>query len=229
MGTLRAAVVGTGFMGRTHTEALRRLDIDVVGIVGSSPEKSRQAAEREGVSKAYATYDELVGDADVQVVHITTPNHLHFAQASEALRAGKHVMCEKPLAMTSHETGRLVALAEETGLTAGVNYNIRFYPLNVEARELVRRGDLGDVYSIVGSYVQDWLVYPTDYNWRVLADRGGKLRAVADIGTHWLDLVQTITGLKVERVCADLQTVHPTRSRPTDEVETFSGKVEEIE
>lgn len=229
MGTLRAAVVGTGFMGRTHTEALRRLDIDVVGIVGSSPEKSRQAAEREGVSKAYATYDELLGDADVQVVHITTPNHLHFAQASEALRAGKHVMCEKPLAMTSHETGRLVALAEETGLTAGVNYNIRFYPLNVEARELVRRGDLGDVYSIVGSYVQDWLVYPTDYNWRVLADRGGKLRAVADIGTHWLDLVQTITGLKVERVCADLQTVHPTRSRPTDEVETFSGKVEEIE
>lgn len=229
MKTLGAAVVGTGFMGSTHTEALHRLGIDVVGILGSSPEKSRKAAEDEGVSRAYESYDDLLADADVDVVHITTPNHLHVAQASAALKAGKHVLCEKPLAMTSEETGELVALVEESGLVAGVNYNLRFYPLNIEAREIVHRGDLGEVYSIVGSYVQDWLLYPTDYNWRVLPEKGGKLRAIADIGTHWLDLVQVITGLRVEAVLADLQTVHPTRQRPMGEVETFSGKIQEEE
>jgi predicted dehydrogenase len=113
-------------------------------------------------------------------------------------------------------------------LAAGVNYNIRFYPLCLEARERVRSGSLGEIYSIQGSYVQDWLLYPTDYNWRVLAEEGGPLRAVADIGTHWLDLVQSITGLTVEAVCADLKIVHPVRQRPQGEVETFAGKVDQV-
>jgi predicted dehydrogenase len=226
---LRAAIVGTGFMGPTHTEGLRRLGIDVVGVLGSSPAKSRRAASDWGVARAYDSYDDLLADDDVDVVHITTPNYLHFEQARAALEAGKHVMCEKPLAMNSEETSELVSLAEETGLVAGVNYNLRFYPLNIEARDIVQRGDLGQVYSIYGSYVQDWLLYPTDYNWRVLADKGGKLRAIADIGTHWLDLVQTITGLEVEAVFADLQTVHATRQRPTGEVETFAGKGQAVQ
>ncbi len=226
---LRAAIVGTGFMGPTHTEGLRRLGIEVVGVLGSSLAKSRRAADGWGVPRAYDSYDDLLADDDVDVVHITTPNYLHFEQASAALKAGKHVMCEKPLAMNSEETAELVSLAEETGLVAGVNYNLRFYPLNIEARDIVQRGDLGQVYSIYGSYVQDWLLYPTDYNWRVLADKGGKLRAIADIGTHWLDLVQTITGLAVEAVFADLQTVHPTRQRPTGEVETFAGKGQAVQ
>ena len=131
--------------------------------------------------------------------------------------------------MDSKQSAELVDLAKQTGLVAGVNYNIRFYPLNLEARQKVESGAIGDVYSIVGSYVQDWLLYPTDYNWRVLAEEGGALRAVADIGTHWLDLVQTITGLKATEVCADLRTIHETRRRPKGEVETFSGKVQEIE
>ena len=171
---------------------------------------------------------ELLADPAVQVVHITTPNRYHFEMASAALRAGKHVLCEKPLAMNSTESAALVELARETGHAAGVNYNVRFYPLCLEARDMVRRGDLGDVYSICGSYVQDWLFYPTDYNWRVLAEEGGALRAVADIGTHWLDLIQFITGLEVEAVCADLKTVHPIRQRPKGEVQTFKGKEEQI-
>ena len=138
--------------------------------------------------------------------------------------AGKHVMCEKPLAMNSRESAELVALAAKTKLAAGVNYNIRYYPLCLQMREMVRSGELGSVFSVCGSYVQDWLLYPTDYNWRVLAEEGGELRAVADIGTHWLDLVHSITGLEVESVCADLATVHPVRQRPKGEVETFSGK-----
>lgn len=227
--TLTAALIGTGFMGMAHTEALRRLGIRIHGILGSSPEKSRQAATTFGIEKAYTSYDEVLSDRAVQVVHITTPNRFHFEQASQALQAGKHVLCEKPLAMTAEESSTLVDIATKSDTVAGVNYNIRYYPLNIEARSRVQTGEIGDIYSIYGNYVQDWLLYPTDYNWRVLADEGGLLRAVADIGTHWLDLVQTITGLEVESVCANLKTVHPIRQRPKGEVETFSGKTQDIE
>jgi predicted dehydrogenase len=223
------AITGTGFMGPAHTEGLRRLGINPVGIMGSSPEKSERAARNEDLARAYHNYDELLADGDVQVVHVTSPNRFHFEQVSRALKAGKHVLCEKPLAMTSQESAGLVALAKETGLVAGVNYNIRFYPLNIEARERVQRGDIGRVFSVRGSYVQDWLLYPSDYNWRVLAEEGGALRTVADIGTHWMDLTQTITGLRIAAVFADLTIVHKTRQRPLHEVETFSGKTQQIE
>lgn len=228
MQPIQSAVVGTGFMGPAHVEALRRLGVPVVGILGSTPEKSRAAAERLGLPKAYHHFEELLADPAVNTVHLTTPNRFHFAEAKAALAAGKHVLCEKPLAMNTTESAELVRLAAQSGLAAGVNYNIRFYPLCLEARERVRSGDLGDIFSVQGSYVQDWLLYPTDYNWRVLAEEGGELRAVADIGTHWLDLVQSITGLAVEAVCADLKTVHPIRQRPTGEVETFAGKVDQV-
>jgi predicted dehydrogenase len=207
-----------------HVEALRRLGVQVVGVLGSTPAKSEQAAQNLGIPRGYVSLDELLADERAQVVHITTPNRLHFEQANRALRAGKHVLCEKPLAMNADQSAALVELAAQSGLVAAVNYNVRFYPLCLEAREKVARGDLGRIYSIRGSYVQDWLHYPTDYNWRVLADQGGALRAVADIGTHWLDLVTTITGQRVEAVCADLSTVHPIRRRPKGEVETFKGK-----
>ncbi|HXY39607.1 MAG TPA: Gfo/Idh/MocA family oxidoreductase, partial [Vicinamibacteria bacterium] len=165
-------------------------------------------------------------DPAVQSVHLTTPNKLHFEMAKAALEAGKHVVCEKPLAMNSKETAELVALAgRHPRQAAAVNYNLRFYPLNLEARERVRGGQLGRVHHVAGSYIQDWLLLDTDYNWRVLAEEGGALRAVADIGTHWLDLVHAVTGLEVESLCADLLTVHPVRRRPKGEVETFSGKL----
>jgi predicted dehydrogenase len=224
MAGIGVAVVGAGFIGPVHVEALRRAGQRVIGILGVSPEESSGAAERLGLDKAYQDFDQVLSDADVQAVHIATPNRLHFELASRALRAGKHVMCEKPLAMNSQESAELVRLAAEVKRAAGVNYNIRYYPLCLEAAERVRKGTIGKVYYVTGSYVQDWLFHDTDFNWRVLADEGGELRAVSDIGTHWLDLIHAVTGLEVESVCADLYTVFPVRKRPTGEVETFSGK-----
>ena len=153
------------------------------------------------------------------------PTCLHYEFAKRAIAAGKHVLCEKPLAMTAEQSGELVELAKGKRLAAGVCYNVRFYPLNLEARDRVARGEVGRIFAVNGSYVQDWLFHDTDYNWRVLADQGGALRAVADIGTHWMDLVTSITGLEIEAVLADLNTVHPVRKRPKGEVETFSGKL----
>ena len=221
---LSAVVVGTGFIGPVHVEGLRRAGVHVAGIVGSSPEKSQLAAEQLGLPRGYATLDDVLADPAVDSVHLATPNRLHFAQAAAVLRAGKHVLCEKPLAMTSSETADLVRIATESARAAGVAYNIRFYPLCHEAAARVADGSLGNVLHVTGSYVQDWLLYDSDFNWRVLAEDGGNLRAVADIGTHWLDLVQFIVGSKVSAVCADLRTVHATRQRPGGGVETFSGK-----
>jgi predicted dehydrogenase len=224
MSTTGTAVVGTGFIGPVHVEALRRLNRHVVGVLGSTPERGRSAAERLGLGRAYATYDEVLTDPAVNVIHLTSPNRLHFEQCRRALAAGKHVVCEKPLAMTTRETAELVELAARTPVVAAVNYNVRYYPLCLEARQRISDGQLGAVHHVTGAYVQDWLLHETDFNWRVLAEEGGELRAVADIGTHWLDLVTTVTGLRVTHVCADLRTVLPTRQRPRGPVETFQGK-----
>jgi len=225
MRDLGAAVVGAGFIGPVHVEALRRLGIPIRGILGCDAAESESAKAKLGLPRAYRDLDEVLADASVQAVHLAVPNVLHYPMAKRVLDAGKHVMCEKPLAMNAAESAELVKLAGSKKLAAAVCYNIRFYPLNLEARDRVRRGDVGDIYAINGSYVQDWLFYDTDYNWRVLADQGGALRAVADIGTHWLDLVTSITGLAIESVFADLKTVHPVRKRPKGEVETFTGKL----
>ena len=222
--TLTAAVAGTGFIGPVHVEALRRAGVHVAGIAGSTPEKSQRAAESLGLPKAYDSFEDILADDAVEVVHLATPNRFHFSQSAATLRAGKHVLCEKPLAMNSVESAELVRLASESGLVAGVAYNIRFYPLCHEAAQRVRSESFGETLHINGSYVQDWLLHETDFNWRVLAEEGGELRAVADIGTHWLDLVQFITGRTVTAVCADLQTVYPERPRPVGGAETFSGK-----
>lgn len=217
------AIIGTGFMGWVHAEALRRCNLPIVGILGSSPEKSREAAKDLHIERGYQDLPQLLVDEKVTSVHIGTPNHLHFQMVKACLEAGKHVLCEKPLAMNSKESAALVELSTAyPELAAGVNYNIRCYPLCIEAREMITAGDLGEVLHITGSYTQDWLSKPTDYNWRVLADEGGQLRAVADIGTHWFDLMMTLTGLEVEAVCADLKTVFDVRRRPVGEVETFS-------
>ena len=222
---LNAALVGTGFIGPIHVEALRRNGVEVVGLLGSSLERGRKAAEALRIPKAYADYAELLADEQVKVVHLASPNRLHFEQCKQALAAGKHVVCEKPLAMNARETSELVALAGQTRVVAAVCYNIRFYPLCLEARQRVRDGELGEIYHVSGSYVQDWLLHDTDFNWRVLASESGPLRAVADIGTHWLDLMSFITGKEVESVCADLRTFLPTRQRPKGSVETFSSKL----
>ncbi len=217
-----AAVIGTGFIGPVHVEALRRAGVHVAGVLGSSLDKGRAAAEQLGIPKAYSDLSELVSDRSLDAVHIASPNKAHFEQAKLCLQAGLHVLCEKPLAMNSEESHQLVQLAQRSGRAAGVNYNIRYYPLCLEAAERIRDDKLGNVHYVAGSYTQDWLFHPTDFNWRILADQAGPLRAVADIGTHWLDLIYAITGLEVESVCADLQTVFPTRSRPAGGAQTFS-------
>jgi len=225
MRQLKAAVIGTGFIGPVHVEALRRLAIPVQGILGSTVEKSVAAAAKLQLPKAYATLEELLADDQVDVVHVTSPNQFHFDQTVAILNAGKHVLCEKPLAMTSQQSAQLVRLADQTGLAAAVNYNIRYYPLCQEAAAQMRAGKLGRLYHVGGSYVQDWLFHETDFNWRVSSSAGGALRAVADIGTHWLDLIQFVTNEKVVSVCSDLQTVFPQRSRPLGGAQTFSGGV----
>lgn len=223
MGT---AIVGTGFIGPVHVEALRRLGRPVVGVLGSTPDKSRAAARAIDLPRAYESYADLLADPAVSVVHLTSPNRLHFEQCKLALAAGKHVLCEKPLAMTAQETAELVALAKQAPVVSAVCYNVRFYPLCLEARQRIAEGQLGPIYHVTGSYVQDWLLFDTDFNWRVLAEEGGALRAIADIGTHWLDLLTSITGLEVEQLCADLRTFLPTRRRPKGSVETFQSKRE---
>lgn len=221
----KAAVVGTGFIGPVHIEGLIRAGVQVQGVLGTSLEKSQRTADVFGLKRAYRDLDELVNDEEVDVVHLTSPNRFHFEQAIQCLEAGKHVLCEKPLAMNSIESGELVRRSILSKVLTGVNYNVRFYPICIEAAERVRRGELGDVFHVSGSYVQDWLHKPTDFNWRVLSDVGGSLRALADIGTHWLDLIQSVSHLEIQSVCADLQTVYPVRQRPIGGVETFSSKV----
>jgi predicted dehydrogenase len=222
---IRTAVVGAGFIGPVHVEALRRLGVTITGILGVDEKESTSAQQKLGLPKAYKSLDEVLNDPAVQVVHLPVPNVLHYPFAKRVLAAGKHVLVEKPLAMNSRESAELVELARSKKVAAAVCYNVRFYPLNLEARDMARRGDLGTVYAINGSYTQDWLFYDTDYNWRVLADQGGELRAVSDVGTHWMDLVGSITGLEPEAVFADLRTVHPVRKRPKGEVQTYSGKM----
>jgi predicted dehydrogenase len=219
------AVIGSGFIGTVHVEALRRLGVQVTGLLGSSPERAAASARRLGVARGYASLDELLADDRVEVVHVTSPNHLHHGQVGQILGAGRHVVCEKPLALTSAESGELVRLAAEHGRVNAVNFNIRFYPLNQHVHELVRDGAIGDVRLVSGRYFQDWLLLETDWNWRLEPDRGGALRAVGDIGSHWLDLIAFMTGLRVTEVMADMATFIPTRRQPAGPVATFSTEV----
>jgi len=217
-----AALVGTGFIGAEHVEALRRLGVQVHGVVGSSHPRAAERASALGLPPAYESLEAMLADPRISVVHITTPNHLHYPQAKAALAAGKHVVCEKPLAMTSAETGDLVRLAQASGLVHAVNFNIRFYPICRHLHQLVREGGLGDVRLVSGHYLQDWLLLDTDWNWRLEPELGGSLRAVADIGSHWMDLTSHITGQRIVSVMADLKTFIPIRRQPVGPVETFA-------
>ncbi|HEU5205293.1 MAG TPA: Gfo/Idh/MocA family oxidoreductase [Candidatus Limnocylindrales bacterium] len=217
-----AAVIGTGFIGTVHVEQLRRIGVRVRGVLGSTPERGEARADALGVDRAYASLEALLDDGSVDVVHVTSPNHLHVPQARQILEAGRHVVCEKPLAMAAADSAGLVELAERSGLVNAVNFNIRFYPLHQHVRELVASGALGDVRFVTGHYFQDWLLLQTDWNWRLEPDKGGSLRAVGDIGSHWLDLMTFLTGAQVTAVMADLTTFIPQRAQPRGPVETFS-------
>jgi len=225
--SLRAGIIGTGFIAPVHIEALRRLGVQVTAICGSSANAAKVAAQW-GIPEVYGNYDyrALCQSPQVDVVHITSPNQAHVEQALFALAQGRHVLCEKPLGMTARDTAQVVAALKAMGRRQpvfSVNYMCRFFPAILQARAMVQRGDLGKIIQVQGHFFQDWLLEPTDFNWRVLASEGGKLRAVGDIGTHWIDAISFILGSRAQSVFAHLETFHKTRQRPVGAVQTFQN------
>lgn len=224
MRKIKAGIIGTGFIGPAHVEAVRRLGfVDVVAIAGSSQQAADEKAAELGIPRAYGDYRKLIEDEELEVVHNCTPNNLHHEVNMAILNAGKHVLSEKPLAMTSDECKSLIHAARASGVVHGVNFNYRMYPLVQHVKAEVADGKFGKVHLVHGSYLQDWLLYEIDFSWRLLEEVGGKLRAVADIGSHWVDLIQYVTGLRVTSVFADLATLHPVRKRPKGNVQTFQA------
>ena len=226
MKRIRAGIVGSGMMGPIHTEALRRLGfVDVVALAESGDELAKSKAAQLHIPKSYGDYRKLIADPEIDVVHNCTPNHVHFEVTKAILAAKKHVVSEKPLAMTSAESRELCRLAEAAGVVNAIDFNYRNYPLVQHMHQLFRAGELGEVFIAHGSYLQDWLYLPTDYNWRIEPGIGGESRAVADVGSHWFDTVQFITGRRIVEVMGDLVTIHKTRKKPKKPVETYAGKL----
>jgi predicted dehydrogenase len=213
--------VGTGFIGVVHVEALRRLGVQVHGVVGSTKDRAAARSREIGLPPAYDSFQAMLDDPRVEVVHITSPNHLHHEHARAALGAGKHVVCEKPLAMTPAESADLLRAAEQSGRVHATNFNLRFYPVVQHVHGMVREGALGDVRIVSGHYLQDWLLLDTDWNWRLEPELGGDLRAVSDIGSHWMDLTSFLTGKRIVSVMADLATFIEKRKQPSGPVQTF--------
>jgi len=225
MKKLKTAVLGTGFMGRVHTEQIRRLgNVEVAAVASIDEPTAKHFADSMNVPFSTGDYTKILADKEIDAVHIVTPNALHFPMAKAALEAGKAVLCEKPLTLTSAEGKKLVELAAKKGLANAVNHNLRYYPVVQHVRQMIASGELGEILTVNGTYFQDWLLYETDFNWRVVSKENGALRAMGDIGSHWMDMIQHLTGLKISAVCADLQTFFKVRKRPLGNVETFSAK-----
>src|ERR1700733_5546904 len=223
---LKTAVIGTGFMGRVHLEALRRVElVDVVAIAGRELAPAKRLGAGFGVETIVDDYRELLEDVTIDAIHICTPNVTHYQIAKDALLAGKHVLCEKPLSVSVEEAQELVDLARKRSLRNCVCHNLRYYPMVQQMRRMREDGDLGEVLIVQGTYFQDWLLYDTDWNWRVDAKAGGPSRCMADIGSHWFDMAEHVTGLRVTSLCADLHTFHSVRKQPKHSVETFSNKL----
>ncbi|WP_046658146.1 Gfo/Idh/MocA family protein [Lysobacter capsici] len=215
MSKLGVAIVGTGMIGEVHRRAAILAGAIVRGVSASSPERASEVALAWDVPRAYRDIEEAVADPQVQVVHVCTPNHLHRAMAQAALEAGKHVICEKPLATTLEDAKALAALAASTGLVATVPFVYRYHPVVREARARIAQGELGPLRLIHGSYLQDWLMDPASNNWRVDPKLGGASRVFADIGSHWCDLVEWVSGERFAEVSAAFATVIAERSAAT--------------
>src|SRR6202451_3086765 len=225
MRSIRTAIFGTGFMGRVHLEAVRRVEsVEAVAVAGGNAEAARTLGAGFSIPKIATHYRDILRDPSIDAVHICTPNAQHFPMVKAALQAGKHVLCEKPLTTSVEEGEELVALAAQQGVRNCVCHNLRYYPMVQQMRGMREAGDLGEILVVQGTYSQDWLLYDTDWNWRADAKQNGELRAMGAIGSHWMDLIQHVTGLRITELCADLATFHPTRRKPHGSVETFAGK-----
>jgi len=213
-------------MGRVHTEAIRRLgNVEIAAVAGETEELAKSFGEQMGIENVTGDYRKVLADPSIEAVHVCTPNATHFPISKEAMLAGKHVLCEKPLAVSSEEARELMEIAREKKLANCLNHNLRYYPMVQQMRRMRENGELGEILVVQGTYSQDWLLYDTDWNWRIVAKDNGPLRVMGDIGSHWMDMVQHVTGLQITALCADLQTFHKTRKRPKQAVETFAGKM----
>ena len=216
----QAAVIGTGFIGAVHIEAVRRLgNVKIVALCDT--QGAEKKAEQFCIGKAYSDYRKMMEELELDAVHICTPNHTHYEIAKYAIQKGIHVICEKPFSTTVEEAEELVALAKEKGVIGAGNFHNRLYPIPNEMHQIIKCGEAGGIFSVHGGYIQDWLCYDTDYNWRLETAQVGKTRAIADIGSHWMDLLEFVTGERIKRVCAKFRTVYPCRKKCRVEVETF--------
>ncbi|HUC93903.1 MAG TPA: Gfo/Idh/MocA family oxidoreductase [Paenibacillus sp.] len=226
MEPIKVGVIGIGFSAGFHIESLRRLPhVEIVAISGSTLEKAQEAAARHGIPAAYGEYHELINDERVEVVHNCTPNVLHYEINEAVMLAGKDLLSEKPLAINAKESRKLRELAEQVDTVSGVCLNYRHFPLVVQAKSMLASGEYGKPHLVTGSYLQDWLLYKTDYSWRLEPEKNGPSRAMADIGSHWCDTLQFVLGSRIVSVMADLQSLYPRRSKPVGSVTTF-GKAE---
>src|SRR5713101_5491148 len=217
-------LVGPGFVGAHHIDAVRRLGfVDVVAIAASSEASARRKADALGIPKAYGSYEALVADPDVHVVHNTTPNHLHGPVILAAVAQRKHIVSDKPLAMSAGEARQLWDAAKKAGVVHAVTFNYRGNPLVQQAREMIAGGELGRVHFVHGGYLQDWLLQETDFSWRLEPEKGGPTSAVGDIGSHWCDLAQHVVGQRIVEVLADFTTVIDTRLKPAAASEAFAA------
>lgn len=225
MGKIKAAVIGTGFIGAEHIEAIRRLGyVEIVALAEVTQAVAEQKGAQFCIARGTANWRELIDDPDIQVIHNCTGNNLHYEINKAALLAGKHVLSEKPLAMTAQETSELARLAAQTSCVNAVNLNYRQFAQVQNARANIAAGKLGDVTLVHGSYLQDWLLFDTDYNWRLDPKLGGESRALADIGSHWCDTIMHVVGADIVEVLADVATIIPVRKRAKVAVETFSNQ-----
>ncbi len=222
MKKFKVGVIGIGFIGAVHIEQLRRLgNVDVVAL--ATLDNAKEQAEKMFVPKGYEDYREMINHENLDAVHICTPNNTHYEMAMFAMEHGVHVVCEKPMTTTLEEAEELLKKAKEKNVIHAMNFNCRFYPMAYQMKEMIKNNELGDIYTIHGGYLQDWLFYDTDYNWRLEPELSGESRAFADIGSHWIDLVEFVTDLKVTEVFAEAATFHKTRKKPKKNIATYSG------
>lgn len=225
MRKIKTAVIGAGFMGRVHTEAIRRLgNVEVAAVAAISEDEAKRFGQSTGVEKTTADYRTILADKEIEAVHVCTPNALHHPVSKAAMEAGKSVLCEKPLTISAAEAQELVDIAQKKKVANCVNHNLRYYPVVQHIRRIIEAGELGEILIVQGTYSQDWLLYDTDFNWRIESKDNGPLRVMGDVGSHWMDMIQHLTGLEITALCSDMETFHKTRKKPKSAIETFAGK-----
>ena len=221
---VKTGIIGLGFIGTAHADAIKRLGYVEIAAASETDAKTAETkAEALSIDKVYDDWNHVINDDEIQVIHVCTPNHLHYEVIEAAIKKGKHIFAEKPLGMDTKETGLLVELLKEYPVVTAVNFNYRMYPQVLHMKEQITSGEIGSPYLVHGSFLQDWLLYDTDYNWRLERDKCGHSRALADIGSHWCDLAQTVLGAKITEVFGDIETIIPVRKKSVTPVETFKS------